>query len=79
VSDLERFGTGTPDQDGCLTCGDVGVPVRVITVTARGAWCEDRSGTRVEIAVDFVPAVAPGDVLLVHAGVAIARMGSVDL
>jgi hydrogenase maturation factor len=38
------------------------------------ARCEDRTGAQAEVAVDFIPGVRPGDVLLVHAGVAIARL-----
>lgn len=62
----------------CVTCGDEGVPMRVLSVDdARGlALCADERGARstVEIAlVDPVP--GPGDELLVHAGVALVRLG----
>jgi hydrogenase expression/formation protein HypC len=72
--ELERYGTCTLDQDGCTTCGDLGIPVRVVAVHESGAICEDRTGRRTEIAVDFIPEVRPGDVLLVHMGAAIARV-----
>ena len=72
--DLERYGLCTLDQDGCLTCGDLGVPVRVVAVNGPAAVCEDRTGRRAEIAVDFVRDVRRGDLLLVHKGVAIARI-----
>jgi len=74
MTDLARYGSCTLDQDGCATCGDVGVPVRVVEISPRGAVCEDRVGRRAEIAIDFTPGVTPGDVLLVHMGVAIARI-----
>ncbi len=57
----------------CITCGDEGVPMRVVSVDAGGAVCVEEDGTRHEgIAVDLVEPVAPGDRVLVHAGVAIA-------
>ncbi|MCL4454930.1 MAG: HypC/HybG/HupF family hydrogenase formation chaperone [Deinococcus sp.] len=72
---LERFGVCTLDQDGCSTCGDIAVPVRVIWVKEASAMVEDRLGVRAEVAVDFIENARPGDVLLVHMGVAIARAG----
>lgn len=57
----------------CITCGDEGVPMRVVSVGADGAVCVDDDGTRHEgIAVELVEPVARGDRVLVHAGVAIA-------
>ena len=60
---------------GCITCGDEANPMRVVRVdAARGlALCEggDRERSSVEIAL--VEPVAPGDVLLVHAGTALGR------
>jgi hydrogenase expression/formation protein HypC len=57
----------------CSTCGDQAVPMRVVSVSDRGAACVDEDGIRHEaIAVDLVEPVAPGDRVLVHAGVAIA-------
>lgn len=55
-------------------CGDLAVPVRVVEVRAGAALCEDRVGNRAEIPTDFVPEVRPGDILLVHSGVAIGRV-----
>lgn len=73
--DLARYGTCTLEDDGCTTCGDVGIPVRVIRLLrAGGALCEDRTGRRAEIAIDFAPDAVPGDVLLVHMRIAIARV-----
>jgi hydrogenase maturation factor len=57
---------------GCITCGDVGVPMRVVSLAAEGAVCLDDHGVTHEgIAVELLEAVAPGDRILVHAGVAI--------
>lgn len=72
-TELGRYGSCTLAEDGCLTCGDVAVPVRVLTVLGQEAEVEDRVGARATVALDFVGAVAPGDVLLVHTGVAIGR------
>ncbi len=65
-------GAACDTQSGCITCGDQGIPMRVVSVSAAGAVCVDREGERHEIAVDLVEPVAPGDPVLVHAGVAIA-------
>lgn len=62
------------DPDGhCITCGDEGVAMRVVSIGRQGAVCVDDEGARHEqVAVDLVEPVAPGDRVLVHAGVAIA-------
>jgi hydrogenase expression/formation protein HypC len=63
------------DFDGCITCGDHAVELRVVSVDeARGlAMCADDHGGSAEVDVLLVAPVAPGDVLLVHAGAAIGR------
>ncbi|AEG34712.1 hydrogenase maturation protein [Thermus scotoductus] len=71
--ELELYGSCTLDQDGCATCGDVAVPVRVLAVEEGIAFVEDRLGQQTHVAVDFVPDARPGEVILVHAGVAIGR------
>ena len=60
--------------DGCITCGDHAVELRVVTVDdARGlAVCADDAGASTEVDVLLVAPVAPGDRVLVHAGTAIA-------
>jgi hydrogenase expression/formation protein HypC len=62
------------DFDGCITCGDVAVELRVVSVDeASGlAVCADESGASTEVDVLLVAPVAPGEQLLVHAGTAIA-------
>lgn len=65
-----------PGEGGaCITCGDVAVPVRVVEVRGVDALVEDEAGRRETVAVDFVPDARAGDVLLVHAGIAIGRAG----
>ena len=60
----------------CVTCGDDGVPMRVERVdVARGlALCSEHDGSKRTVEVDLVGDVAPGDSLLVHAGVALTRL-----
>lgn len=59
-------------RDGCITCGDVAVPLVVVDRAGPDARCRDESGAEELVATDLVGAVAPGDRLLVHAGTAIA-------
>ncbi len=70
--ELEDLGTCTLDQDGCSTCGDMVVPVRVLELTPPNALVEDRLGQQTEVAIDFLM-VKPNDIILVHMGVAIAK------
>jgi len=57
----------------CITCGDDGVPMSVVLVDeARGlALCEGDDGARASVEIALVGAIAPADVLLVHAGTAL--------
>ena len=62
------------DANHCITCGDDGVPMTVLRVDAARllALCEDAQGARNSVEIALVEPVSPGDVLLVHAGTAIA-------
>jgi hydrogenase maturation factor len=63
-----------PD-DHCITCGDDGVPMRVLRVDARQlATCLDDDGAHHLVDVELVGEVGPGDSVLVHAGVALVRL-----
>ena len=64
----------TLNHNGCVTCSDAGIPVRVISVEGDDALCEDAAGSRAWIAVELVMPVQPGEVLLTHGGVAIGRV-----
>ena len=66
----------TLDHDGCVTCSDAGVPVRVLSVDGHDALCEDAAGNRAGIAVELVEPVGVGEVLLTHGGVAIGRVAA---
>jgi hydrogenase maturation factor len=65
----------TCDEHHCITCGDDGVPMRVLRVDqARGlALCADEAGARSSVEIALVDA-APGDTVLVHAGTALTRL-----
>jgi hydrogenase expression/formation protein HypC len=67
------------DPHHCVTCGDDGVPMRVLRIDAERvlALCEDGTGNRASVEIALVEPVAPGDTLLVHAGTALARMEAV--
>ncbi len=63
---------------GCITCGDEAVEMRVVRVDEERelALCSVEDGRRNSVEIALVGSVAEGDVLLVHAGTAIARMES---
>ena len=60
----------------CITCGDDGIPMRVLRVDpGRGlALCAAADEQKTTVETALVEPVAPGDRLLVHAGTAIARV-----
>ncbi len=58
--------------DGCITCGDVALPLVVVSVDGGDARCRDEtSGAEEVVAVDLVGPLAAGDRVLVHARVAL--------
>jgi hydrogenase assembly chaperone HypC/HupF len=63
-------------EEGCITCGDVAVPLRVLAIDAERelALCADQSDRRETVEIALVAPVAVGDELLVHAGTAIAKL-----
>jgi hydrogenase maturation factor len=64
----------TCGSDHCVTCGDDGEPMTVVAIdNERGlALCANDADQRVTVEIALVAPVAIGDVLLVHAGTAIA-------
>lgn len=68
-------------EDGhCVTCGDDGVPMRVLrTDVVRGlALCESiGTGRHASVETALVEPIEPGDLLLVHAGTALTRLEAV--
>ncbi len=63
----------TLDRERCLTCADEAVTASVVGL-ADGDAVVELAGTRERVAIELVPDAAPGDVLLCHAGVALARV-----
>jgi hydrogenase maturation factor len=67
---------GCDHETGCITCGDRAEEARVLRIDdARGlALCRNAGGASETVEIALVGPVSPGDVLLVHAGTAIARV-----
>ncbi len=63
------------DEHHCITCGDDGVPMRVLHVddVRALALCEDDRGEHSSVEIALVDA-GVGDTLLVHAGTALMRL-----
>jgi hydrogenase expression/formation protein HypC len=61
-------------EGSCITCGDVAVPLTVVDVLGADARCRDAQGREELVALELVGGSQPGDVLLVHAGVALERL-----
>jgi len=76
MGDALPAGYCTLGYDGCVTCSDAGIPVRVLSLRGHDALCEDTAGNRAEIAVELVEPVEAGEVLLTHGGVAIGRVAA---
>jgi hydrogenase maturation factor len=76
--------TGLPDPAGpcgaehCVTCGDDGVPMQVVSEEAGDglAACVDGDGRCVTVETTLVEGLVPGDTVLVHAGVALVRLAA---
>ncbi len=64
---------GCDARSGCITCGDEGIPMRVVELSEDGAQCVDAAGALHEVALDLID-TAPGGRVLVHAGVAIGAL-----
>jgi hydrogenase expression/formation protein HypC len=66
----------TCGSEHCITCGDDGVAMRVLRLDdERGlALCADDAGAHHTVETALVAPVAPGDELLVHAGVALVAL-----
>ena len=60
----------------CITCSDEGTSMRVLRLDPDRslALCAGEDGERVTVEVSLLEAVAPGDVVLVHAAVALLRL-----
>lgn len=59
----------------CITCSDEGTPAEVLADVGGGTALVRTAAGRAEVATLLVGPVSPGDLLLVHAGTAIGRIG----
>jgi hydrogenase maturation factor len=72
--------THCDSPDHCITCSDDGAPMRVLRVDPRRlATCLADDGSHHTVDVELVGEVGPGDAVLVHAGVALARLAGEGL
>jgi D-sedoheptulose 7-phosphate isomerase len=69
-----RPGAGVPQEDTCLTCGDVAVEARVVRLLPGALALVTTGAAQERVSVALVSA-APGDTVLVHAGEAVAVVG----
>jgi hydrogenase maturation factor len=67
--------TPDPVTGRCITCSDEGQEGRVVSLGTDGIAEVEIEGQLQEVAVELLEAVGVGDQVLVHAGVAIARVG----
>lgn len=73
---MNRDGPACTLDEGCITCGDVAIPLTVIETSGADARCRDEAGREEIVATELVGTVAAGERLLVHAGVAIERLAT---
>jgi hydrogenase maturation factor len=66
----------TTDPERCVTCSDHAVQATVVEVDDHVAVVEVDGAGRDRVAIELVADVAPGDVLLCHAGIALERIGA---
>lgn len=71
----------TEDQEQldfhCITCSDEALPARVLSINEATALAQVAvGGITEEVDISLVDAVAPGDLLLVHGGVALSNLGA---
>lgn len=72
----ERWPVCTPDSatGRCITCADEGLEGRVLRIGSDDMAEVEVEGEVRSVAVELLDDVRAGDVLLVHAGVAISRV-----
>jgi hypothetical protein len=61
-------------SERCLTCSDEAVAARVTAVDGAEAMVTLPSGGEERVALDLVPDAAVDELLLCHAGIALARL-----
>ena len=63
-----------PHEERCITCGDVGVEMRVVEIRDGLALCVAGEEER-DVEIALLDHVEPGDILLVHADVGLVKVG----
>jgi hydrogenase expression/formation protein HypC len=65
-------------EEGCITCGDVALPLQVKRVDPERmlALCANEAGQTETVEIALVGEVFEGDELLVHAGTALVHLGA---
>jgi hydrogenase maturation factor len=63
----------TSDPLACVTCGDVAASATVVEVIGETAVV-DVGGVLERVGIELVAPVSPGDLLLCHAGIALATI-----
>ena len=72
---IEDVSCALDGEGHCITCSDEALQVRVLYVDdEKGLAQVTLDGAEEEIDISLVESIATGDVLLVHGGVAIARV-----
>ena len=65
------------DDAHCVTCSDEGIAMCIVELRDGSlARCVGEDGTEAEVMTELVGAVGAGDVVLVHAGVALSVLGA---
>jgi D-sedoheptulose 7-phosphate isomerase len=65
------------ERQACLTCGDVAVPASVVSAVGAAGLVRTAAGEE-ECDLSLVAPVEPGEVVLVHGGVALQRVTPID-
>jgi hydrogenase maturation factor len=72
---IEEVSCALNSEGHCITCSDEAQEVRVLCVDEENGLAQvTLEGVSEEIDITLVDNIAPGDVLLVHGGTAIARI-----
>ncbi|HEX2911858.1 MAG TPA: HypC/HybG/HupF family hydrogenase formation chaperone [Chloroflexia bacterium] len=72
--DIKLPGFAARDTFRCATCADEALPGKVLRIMSEEAFAEVEMGADTALVdVSLVENVAPGEILLIHAGVALGR------
>lgn len=66
--------TSAQDSNRCSVCADSAARAEILEIAGKDAQIVLDSGTETMVAVDLIPDVHVGDIVLVHQGVAISKI-----